>query len=94
MAAGRLKAILSQTRQPIATRDATVRQELSQVANPRECDVRQTGDGTALVALVERVAALYRTPPDELAEMKRLALRDPGAAWRCFLVTARTEGIQ
>lgn len=56
--------------------------------------MRQTGDGTALVALVERVAALYRTPPDELAEMKRLALRDPGAAWRCFLVTARTEGIQ
>ncbi len=56
-----------------------------------ECARHSTPD---LLGLIERVAALYRTPPDEVAEMKRLALRDPGAAWRCFLVTARTEGIQ
>lgn len=48
----------------------------------------------ALLALVEKVAARYRAPPDDLAEMKRIALRDPRAAWRCFLETARTEGIQ
>jgi hypothetical protein len=47
-----------------------------------------------LAALVERVARAYRTPPEELAEMKRLALADPAAAWRAFLATARTEGVQ
>ena len=41
-----------------------------------------------LIALVERVAHAYRTPPDELAEMKRLALADPEAAWSAFLATA------
>jgi len=56
--------------------------------------MRQLGDGAALLSLVERIAARYRTPPDEVAEMMRLALRDPAEAWRCFLATARTEGIQ
>lgn len=46
-----------------------------------------------LLALVERVALAYRAPPGELAEMKRLALADPEAAWSAFLATARTEGI-
>ena len=42
------------------------------------------GANSQLLALVERVAAHYRTPPDEVAEMKRLALADPRAAWECF----------
>jgi hypothetical protein len=46
-----------------------------------------------LVALVERVARAYRTPPAEVEEMKRLALADPAAAWSAFLATARTEVI-
>lgn len=47
-----------------------------------------------LLALLGRVAAAYRTPFGELAEMKRLALADPAAAWSGFLATAKTEGIQ
>lgn len=47
-----------------------------------------------LLALVEQVGLAYRTPPGELAEMKRLAIADPLAAWSAFLATARTEGIQ
>lgn len=46
-----------------------------------------------LAALVERVARSYQTPPDELADMKRLALADPAAAWSAFLTTAQTEGF-
>jgi len=48
----------------------------------------QYGD---LLALVERVAQAYRTPPHELAEMKRLAMADPPAAWESFTATAATE---
>lgn len=58
----------------------------------RQATVRQSA--ADLLALVERVALAYRTPPGELAEMKRLALADPSAAWSAFLATARTEGIQ
>lgn len=47
-----------------------------------------------LLALVERVAQAYRTPPDELAEMKRLAMADPPAAWESFTATAATEGLR
>jgi len=67
----------------------------------RERDLRDTSpatsayasDATALLALVERVARAYRTPSDELSEMKRLALADPAAAWSAFLSTARIEGV-
>lgn len=51
---------------------------------------RDTAD---LLALVERVARAYRTPPDELQTIKRLALADPDAAWSAFMATARTDGI-
>jgi len=48
----------------------------------------------ALLALVERVARAYRTPQDEIAEMKRLALADKAAAWETFTATAAAEGIR
>lgn len=55
---------------------------------------QNTGRSPAeLLALVECVARAYRTPPGELAEMKRLALANPAAAWSAFLATAQTEGI-
>ena len=94
---GRLKALLSQPRQTDATRDATTRQEglghLSHVAPLRECDTRQRGDAD-LMALVDRVASHYRTPPGEVAEMKRIALADRAAAWDTFTATVAGEGIR
>lgn len=47
-----------------------------------------------LAALVERVARAYRTSQEEFAEMKRLALADPTAAWAAFTATAATEGLR
>lgn len=47
-----------------------------------------------VLALVEHVARKYRTPPDEFAEMKRLASADPAAAWEAFIATAMAEGIR
>jgi len=54
-------------------------------------EVRPEDRDAALLSLVERVAAHYRTPPDEVAQMKRLALADRAAAWECF--TADLESL-
>lgn len=62
--------------------------------SPATSEATATRNTAELLALVERVALAYRTPPDELEEMTRLALDDPAAAWAAFLATARTEGIQ
>jgi hypothetical protein len=57
--------------------------------SPTPADSRPSSE---LLALVERVASAYRAPPDELAEMKRLALADPAAAWEAFTATAAADG--
>ena len=59
----------------------------------RSASSAPAGDTADLLALVERVARAYRTPPDEVPTMKRLALADPDAAWSAFMATARTDGI-
>lgn len=57
--------------------------------SPTPADSRPS---SKLLALVERVARAYRAPPDELAEMKRLALADPAAAWEAFTADAAAHG--
>ena len=66
-------------------------------ADPDGFDRLIRGREGELPALVERVAAHYCTPPDELAIMKRLALADPKAAWECFtadLATLESESAR
>lgn len=46
-----------------------------------------------LRALIERVAAHYRTPPDELQTMIEVALGDVASARECFTATALLDGI-
>jgi hypothetical protein len=56
---------------------------------------RSDGDSAHLLALVDRVAAHYGMPADELAEMKRLALADPSVAWDTLTADLATlEPIQ
>lgn len=62
-------------------------------ASTRQAPSAPPGDTADLLALVERVARAYRTPPDELATMKHLALADPAAAWECFTRTADLENV-
>ncbi len=45
-----------------------------------------------LFALIDRVAAYYKTPAEDLAEMKRLALADPQAARECFTTDLASFG--
>lgn len=53
-----------------------------------------TEDDADLLGLVERVAARFCAPPDEVATMKRLALADRPAAMEAFRLTAHLEGIE
>lgn len=50
-------------------------------------------DESALMALIERVAAHYRCGPEDLAAMKATARTNPAEAWRTYKATAETEGI-
>lgn len=47
-----------------------------------------------LMALLDRVAAHYRCPPDEVVYMRKQAQDDPRAAWEALCLTAKAEGIQ
>jgi hypothetical protein len=65
----------------------------SLIRERRDEILRELEDESEVLALVERVAAFYRCPPEEVAIMKRVALADTPAARECFTATARLEGI-
>lgn len=100
----RLRALLdaqhaSATTQPVNATDKG-QSGVLRVASPTNV-ARNNGPDAWVQAFVrpdylddlERVAAYYRTPPDEIQIMKQMAAADPIAARECFRAVAQMEGL-
>lgn len=101
---GRLREIVAAQQGNATTQQGNAtsgsEEHVLRVASPRVV-ARNTGPGDWVLAFLipdyiealERVAAHYQTPRDELALMKRMAATDPDAARDCFLAVALAEGL-
>lgn len=101
---GRLREIVAAQQANATTQQDSAtsggEEHVLRVASPRVV-ARNTAPGDWVLPFLfpdymdalERVAVHYKTPPDEVALMKRIAATDPDAARDCFQAIAREEGL-